>query len=80
MKNNGGKSNIVWNPLTIDQWIAWLAATVVAGISMTVFFYTTFKTNSSFEEYKESETLLYQEQNARLERIENKLDRLLEKK
>ena len=52
--------------------MAWIAATTTAGITMTSFAYSTFETKGHAES-------MLQILVDRLNRIENKLDRLIEK-
>lgn len=66
-----------WNPFSLEQWIAWLGATVIAAISMTIFFYKNFETKDQLAEYKENQEKYSELFEKRLDRIENKLDRLL---
>lgn len=73
-----------WNPFSIAEWIAWLGATVVATACALVFIYSTFQTQSQAQV---SETNVARRidqlevaQERRLERIENKLDLLLERR
>lgn len=57
----------------IEIWIPWCAATVVASIMAMVFFYSHFQTKESFDEYQ---NML----DKRLVRMEDKLDKILEKR
>jgi len=66
-----------WNPFAIEQWIAWLSATFVAGITMVIFLYSHFETKEHFEESQNLDKDFKQEINARMIRIEDKLDTLL---
>jgi hypothetical protein len=61
-----------------EQWIAWWAATTIAVISACAYFYTTFLTHTSFSEYRDAQTLYLNSLDKRLERIENKLDQLIQ--
>ena len=61
------------NPFGMSEWIAWVGATVAAAVSITVYAYNNFETKS---QAVESKTDLVQ----RLDRIEGKVDRLLESK
>jgi peptidoglycan hydrolase CwlO-like protein len=73
------KTQTKWSPLTVDQWVTWLGATVVAGITITIFFYTNFETKAETQEYKNNQEKYYQILERRLDRIEGKLDQLLTK-
>jgi hypothetical protein len=66
-----------WNPLSIEQWVAWLGATSIAAVSMTVFFYSNFETKSETQAYHDSEIRFHEQLEKRLDRIENKLDLIL---
>lgn len=69
----------VWNPFSVDIWIAWLGATAIGVAGITTFFYFNFETKDSFADYKQSQTQSENELIKRLDRIENKLDQLLSK-
>lgn len=73
-----------WNPFTLDQWIAWIAATAFAGVSGTIALLTFAE--ARFEN-KEQAALKHQYKDSQLEKIEikldkidSKVDRLLDKK
>lgn len=66
-----------WNPFTVDQWIAWLGATIIAAISMTVFFYNHFQTKEENQVYHENQSHYFDLMEKRLDRIESKVDQLL---
>jgi len=70
VKRMNSRSDAVHNPFTIPQWIAWLGATVAAAISMMVYIASTYETK---EHQKENRDQIER----RLERMENKLDRLI---
>jgi len=65
-----------WNPFSIDQWVAWLGATMVGVAGITVFFYVNFETKDAFAEYKSEQIRIQDELFKRLDRIEDKIDRL----
>lgn len=52
-----------WNPFTMQQWLAWLGATMIAAMTLVVFLYQNFSTRVDVEK--------------RFDRIENKLDQLI---
>ncbi len=58
--------------LTPSQWLQWIAATSAAGISIAAYAFATFETKEHFGDIVEVLA-------DRLDRIENKLDRILEK-
>lgn len=58
------------NPFSVEQWITWVVATLVAAVTMMVFFYTNFETKSDSDE---TNAVIEK----RLDRIENKLDQIL---
>lgn len=72
-----------WNPFSLEQWIAWLVATGIAGITGTVGILSYAEKHYA----SKNETELTQRFNAesmgmirsQLEKIEIKMDRLLEK-
>lgn len=70
----------LWNPLSIEQWVAWLGATVVAAVGITSFFYVNFETKDAFAEYKQEQEQIQQDLFKRLYRIEDKIDLLLSRK
>lgn len=59
------------NPFGMSQWIAWISASVVAAATLSAFAYTNFQTKENAKEFKD-------DIEKRLDRIENKLDKLLE--
>ena len=61
-----------WN-FSATQWIAWLGATAVACVGLTSFAYQTFQTK---EEARDDKADVVQ----RLMRMEDKLDRIIERK
>lgn len=67
----------VWNPFSVDLWIAWIAATGVGVATMTTFIYSNFETKESFSEYRQSQTVSQEEMIKRLDRIETKLDQMI---
>lgn len=73
-----------WNPFSLAQWIAWIVATTFAGISGTIALLTFAE--ARFEN-KEQAALKHQYKDSQLEKIEikldkidSKVDRLLDKK
>jgi hypothetical protein len=72
-----------WNPFSLSQWIAWLVATIMAGITGTVGLIT--YADGKFENKEQAQLkatfhdLQLQEINNKLDKIESKLDRLVEK-
>jgi sensor domain CHASE-containing protein len=69
-----------WNPFSLDQWIYWLGATIVAAISMMIFLYSNFQTKDNFQDYKEDQKEDQKELIQRLDRLDHKLDRILLRK
>lgn len=61
--------NEEWGLFSATQWIYWIGATLTASMTVVIFFYSTFQTKSEANDNKMD---LYR----RLERIENKIDRL----
>lgn len=77
-----------WNPFSVVQWIAWLGATLAAGIMAMIFIYSTFQTKSDAAQSRDSQQSgmgdlkanvgeLKEDMVHRMDRIENKVDRLL---
>lgn len=58
---------------TTVQWVAWFGATVTAAVMLCAFAFTTFET-------KADSGIKRTELQSRLERIDDKLDRLLERR
>ena len=52
------------------QWVSWLSATTLAGVTLSVFMFQNFQTKAETKEYKDSIE-------NRLERIESKIDDLI---
>lgn len=69
-----------WNPFEASQWIAWLGATALACAGLTTFFYREFETAGHAREVatnrQAADALIVQ----RLDRIEEKVDRLIERR
>lgn len=63
------------NPFTIEQWIGWMVATATAAVTMSSYAFNKFDT---IEHATEQRTQLRDEIMGRLDRIENKLDRIIE--
>mgnify|MGYP001499077487 CR=1 FL=1 len=61
-----------WNPFGVSEWVAWVGATVAAAVSITVFAFSNFETKERAVEVKSD---LVQ----RLDRIEGKVDKILQK-
>lgn len=55
---------------SLDQWISWTAATLIAAISMVVFLYTNFQTKVASDERSA-------QLEKHLDRIEGKLDQMI---
>lgn len=68
-----------YNPISFDIWIAWIAATGVAVAGITVFFYMNFQTKDAFADYRNERSRQDESLIKRLDRIEDKIDRLLSK-
>lgn len=66
-----------WNPFSAETWVAWLGATAVAVAGATAFFYLNFETRDSFADYKADQTQVQNEIVKRLDRMEDKIDRIL---
>ena len=66
-----------WNPFSVETWIAWLGATSVAAVSATIFFYMNFETRDSFADYKANQISIQDDIIKRLDRMEDKIDRIL---
>ena len=72
-----------WNPFSLEQWVAWLMATAIAGISGTIGFLTFAE--SRFENKEKAElSSKFQDQRlntigVQIEKIDLKLDRLIER-
>ena len=71
--------NKTWNPFSIEQWIAWCVATGIGVAGITTFFYMNFQTKDSFNEYKEGQIDFQESLERRLDRMEDKIDRLLKR-
>jgi hypothetical protein len=72
-----GKDSKTWNPFSTEIWIAWLGATAVGVAGMTTFLYFNFETKDSFADYKQNQSQTQEEIIKRLDRMEDKIDRLL---
>lgn len=72
MKELHGKVESMDSGLSISQWVQWLAATAAAAISMAAYAFATFDTKDHVIE-------VFIQVEKRLDRIEAKLDRILEK-
>lgn len=59
-----------WPVITSLQWIYWLAATLTAAVTITIFLYTNFQTKADANDNKS-------DIEHRLDRIEHKIDQLL---
>lgn len=68
-----------WNPFTLEQWLSWLGATVIAAVSMMGFLYGHFQTRENFDVYKDNQKEFQAALDKRLDRMENKLDQLMTK-
>jgi hypothetical protein len=68
LKNEATES---FNPFPMGQWIAWLGATVAAAATIVAFAYSNFQTKDEARIYEGNST-------QRLDRIETKVDRVLE--
>lgn len=77
-----------WNPFSVVQWIAWLGATLTAGVMAMIFIYSTFQTKSDAAQSRENQQSgivdikanvgeLKEDIGHRMDRLENKVDRLL---
>lgn len=68
-----------WNPFPMATWLAWIGAILVASMTMVAYAYSTFETKDAarekIESSRERDGLIVQ----RLDRIENKVDRVLER-
>ena len=69
----------LWNPFTVNQWVAWIASTCIGVAGITSFFYINFETRDAFAEYREEQDRKQEEVSKRLDRIEDKIDRLLKR-
>jgi len=65
-----------WNPFGIAQWIAWLGATGFACAGLATFFYREFETAGHARETTAARQSAEARIEGRLERIEEKVDRL----
>lgn len=68
-----------WNPFGAAQWIAWLGATAIAATGLTVFAYREFATKAEAKESAEAQSTGISQLDRRLDRIEGKVDRILER-
>jgi hypothetical protein len=75
------------NRLTVIDWIKWLAATLVAGITITAYVHVNFATASQINALEKIRDKYYdliitrlEDFTERLDRVEDKLDRLIEDK
>lgn len=60
------------NTISIEQVVTWMISLMVGGAALTSFFYVNFETKDSAQDAREQLVL-------RLDRIENKLDQLIDK-
>ena len=67
-------------PIKMNQWIAWLGATIVAALTMASFAFTTFETKDHVQETKQDLRLEIREMRMetmqRFDRLESKIDEL----
>ena len=59
-------------PIPASTWISWSVGMIVTAVTLTAFAFTTFRTESKSKDFESRVE-------KRLEKIENKLDRLIEK-
>jgi hypothetical protein len=64
--------------LTIDQWVSWLMGSIMGVISVVIFLYGNFLTKESFADYRNEHQRFEAEIMRRLERIEEKLDQMIQ--
>lgn len=60
---------------TFQQWVAWIGASLAAGVSIVVFAFTTFEPKESVQEFKSTITRYLDRIELRLDRIEHKIDK-----
>lgn len=65
------------NPFSFKTWVTWVCVAITGMVGVTSFCYTTFETRDAFALDKESRNRYEDEMNKRLDRIENKLDQLM---
>lgn len=58
--------------ISTEQWMTWIGATLMAAITMVGFIYTNFESKADYKDWKD-------DLEKRLERIERKVDTLLER-
>lgn len=73
------QDNNNWNPFSMEQWVAWVAATSIGVAGITSFFYVNFETKSSAAEYKDDQNRFQEDVFKRINRLEDKIDLLLKR-
>ena len=79
-----------WNPFGVGEWLAWLGATLAAGVGITVFAFQQFETRThavetvtqvhqQFEAVDKNTGQRIGSLQVQLDRVEMKVDRLLER-
>jgi hypothetical protein len=75
--------NIVWKkmkateePIPSTQWVSWIAATATAASILVSFVFSNFVTKAEAETLRSKVAELQEQLNRRLERIEDKIDRI----
>lgn len=72
-----------WNPFGAATWIAWLGATLMAGISMVTYAFEMFETKSEAKsQYEVTQKIVddhHEDLVKRMDRLENKVDILIQK-
>lgn len=71
-------TKVLW-PFSIDQSIGWFCAMGVGIATLTTYFFQTFETKDSFNDYRMSQERYDAEIIKRLDRMDSKLDDLLKR-